>query len=81
MPTNYSFLQWYLISSADTQAPSYDDEAYWRYLVDVLRRNPGLLPEWDRVQKNVMDLISPEYRAQVNAALAELKSGVVKADS
>jgi len=59
----------------------YDDEAYWRYLVDILQRNPGLLPEWDRIQKNVMDLISPEYRAQVNAALAEPKSGVVKADS
>ena len=59
----------------------YDDEAYWRYLVDILRRNPGLLPEWDRIQKNVMGLISPEYRVQVNAALAELKSGVVNADS
>ena len=33
------------------------------------------------VQKNVIDLISPDYGAQVNAALAELKSGVVKADS
>ena len=59
----------------------YDDEAYWRYLVDVLERNPGLLPEWDRVQKSVIDLVSPEYCAQVNAALAELKSSVLKTAS
>ena len=59
----------------------YDDEAYWRYLVDILRRNPGLIPQWDRIQENVMDLISPEYRAQVNKALAEIRSGTVEADS
>jgi hypothetical protein len=59
----------------------YDDEAYWRYLADILQRNPGLLPEWDRIQKSVMDLNFPEYRAQVNAALADLRPGVAKADS
>lgn len=56
----------------------YDDEAYWRYLVDILRRNPGLLPEWDRIQMIVMELNFPEYRAQVNAALAERRSGLAE---
>jgi hypothetical protein len=58
----------------------YDDDAYPRYLVDILRRNPGLLPEWDRVQ-SVVDSVSSEYRAKVDAALSELKSSAVTADS
>lgn len=59
----------------------YREEAHGRYLVDLLLRDPGLQPERDRHQQTLMDLLSPEYRARVNASLAELNAGVQNADS
>ena len=57
----------------------YNDDAYERYLVDIMRRNPGLLAEGERV-KSIVDLVSPEYRLRIDRGVAQLQGEAQKGD-
>ena len=58
----------------------YTDDSYVTYLNDILRSNPGLVPEWRRFRTSV-DFVSPEYGERIDTALEKLESDGVSADS